>query len=100
MDYTLGLTILREYAEQTDWRPEFLVYEYGLQESLYEERLYGASERCRVARTKVVDQLNQLAGRQCGVSFNDLCNASGQQTRVPCSARLDDATVEREIPFS
>lgn len=89
MDYVLGLSTLRMYAERKSWYAEFLIYESRLLENLYNEDLYGSSEQSRVDRAKIVDQLNRLAYRQCGVYFNDLCKRT--QNRHPPTASLPHA---------
>jgi hypothetical protein len=73
MDYERGLDALRQLAEGTDWHQDFAVYEAPLLENLRDERRYGPSEQTRRDRTRIVDQLNALALKHLGISFNELC---------------------------
>ena len=73
MDYKRGIDALRQLAEGTDWYQDFTVHEAPLRENLRDERRYGPSEQTRRDRTRIVDQLNVLALKHLGMSFNDLC---------------------------
>jgi hypothetical protein len=73
MDYERGLDALKQLAEGTDWHQDFAVHEAPLRENLRDERRYGPSEQTRRDRTRIVDQLNALALKHLGISFNELC---------------------------
>lgn len=73
MNYERGLDTFRQLAEGTDWYQDFAVHEAPLRENLRDERRYGPSEQTRRDRARLVDQLNALALRHLGISFNDLC---------------------------
>jgi len=73
MDYSRGLTRLKEYAKGADWLDQFTVYEAALRENLHSEQLYGPSETSRRDRSMLVHQLNRLALTHLKISFNDLC---------------------------
>jgi hypothetical protein len=73
MDFERGLDAFKRLAEGTAWYQDFAVHEAPLRENLRDERRYGPSEQTRRDRTRIVDQLNALALKHLGVSFNDLC---------------------------
>ncbi len=96
MDYISGLSILKTYAEHKSWYSEFLVFESRLQENIHSENLYGSSEQSRVDRAKIIDQLNRLAYKQCGISFNDLCKRA-QNHHPPVVSLPHTNAEERDI---
>jgi len=79
LDYEHGLQQLRESL--TEHAPammsEFYPLEARLLDNLRAERLYGSTETIRSERARVMDALNDLAGR-AGLesSFNDLCRVA------------------------
>ena len=82
MDYELGLRTLKTKLPD-DARRDFAVFEQRLRDNLRRERLYGGTETTRADRAAIIDELNQLALTQAGVSFNDLCQ--GVTTTLPPS---------------
>jgi hypothetical protein len=90
MDYERGLDALKQFAEGTDWYQDFAVYEAPLRENLRDERRYGPSEQTRRDRTRIVDQLNALALKHLGISFNDLC--MGKQPPSSAAEAKGDGT--------
>jgi hypothetical protein len=73
MNYERGLGAFKQAAEGANWYQDFAVHEAALRDNLQDERRYGPSEQTRRDRTRIVDQLNALALKHLGVSFNDLC---------------------------
>lgn len=73
MNFKLGLEILRDLAQYTQWYADFIVYEAALYENISSESRFGPDEQTRRERSRIVDQLNKLALEHLGVSFNDMC---------------------------
>jgi len=75
-DYEHGLRWLQELITERapTFLSEFHTLEARLLDNLRDERLYGGTETSRAERARVVDALNDLAGRSgLEPSFNDLC---------------------------
>jgi hypothetical protein len=73
MNFEQGLAMLKQYATNTNWYTDSLVYEARLTENLVQERRYGPDEQSRSSRARIVDQLNQLLFSYLGSSFTDPC---------------------------
>jgi hypothetical protein len=73
LNYERGLQSLRKLLPPAPLS-EFHTLEARLLDNLRDERLYGDTETSRAERARVVDALNDLAGRSgLEPSFNDLC---------------------------
>lgn len=92
MDYERGLDIFKKLAEGTGWYQDFIVYEAALRENLRDERRYGPSEQTRRDRTRLVDQLNVLALKHIGMSFNDLCLGKAPPSHSQAGAKGEGET--------
>lgn len=95
MDYRTGLTNLRKYSKGTEWQDEFNLFEAQLRENLKDEQQYGPSEQTRRDRARIVSNLNILARREVGVSFNSLCVA--QSSHIVVFNRATDSEIVNEI---
>lgn len=73
MDYERGLERLKQLAEGTDWYQDITPHETTLLDRLHDERLYGPAPQTHQELMRAVDQLNRLAFKCLGISFNDLC---------------------------
>jgi len=75
MNYERGLEQLKNAlsADDAEARVTFATLEARLRENLDDERTYGSNETIRSERNRIVQELNRLALRHLGVSFNDLC---------------------------
>ena len=71
MDYELGSSVLKQYAEDADWYDDFDLYEAQLRENLRDERRYGSTQQLRSDRARIVENLNILARDHLDISFND-----------------------------
>ena len=80
MNYELGLERLAQYARDTDWFADYLVYETRLRENLYTESRYGSTEQLRSDRNRIIDGLNRLALARLNISFVDLCKKPDKST--------------------
>jgi len=56
---------------------EALLYQVRLAENIQRVRLYGDDEARQVDRIQIIHNLNILALRTIGISFNDLCGLNG-----------------------
>ncbi|MBU1750744.1 MAG: caspase family protein, partial [Chloroflexi bacterium] len=97
MDYERGLNTLKGLAEGADWYQDFTVHEAPLRENLRDERRYGPSEQTRRDRTRIIDQLNALALKHLGISFNDLCLGMQPPPKPSTATKGDGEPTQPEI---
>jgi TIR domain len=102
MDYEKGLERLKQSAKDTDWCNDFTLYEARLRENLNTGKRYGSTEQLRSDRAQIIHQLNQLANKRLGTSFNDLCLIDTQHTTpdqsVPDPAE-EGTPIQRQSAF-
>lgn len=72
MDYRTGLLALKNFLPE-EAHYEFFVHEAKLIENVSDETKHGSTEQLRSDRSKILEQLNQLAVRYRITSFNALC---------------------------
>lgn len=61
-----------------------LVYEQQLRENIFITRQEGENNERQTDRTQIIDQLNNIARSELGLSFNDLCRrAASEQQPLP-----------------
>jgi hypothetical protein len=73
MEYDWGLEALGRQAEGKEWHEDFTVLEARLRENLAARDLYGDNPSLKSDRAACIKQLNRLALKHLGISFNDLC---------------------------
>ena len=81
-DYDRGLAALKA-ALPGEHQAALLTLEDRLQSNLRKEKLFGGTETTRADRSAIIYELNDLALRVLGISFNDLC--VGQVASKPAS---------------
>jgi tetratricopeptide (TPR) repeat protein len=82
--YEDGLHALLKNLDRSNPRyTEALVYEQRLRENIATNRRVGENYEWQAARSQIVDQLNQLAISELGLSFNDLCRGAALEPAPP-----------------
>jgi hypothetical protein len=76
--YNVGFAQLHERLKDDPlYHSEVSILEARLMENMKESRLFGETELGRSQRAYIVSELNRLAIKALGVSFNDLCSSEG-----------------------
>lgn len=87
MNYQIGLSALARCLQgDAGHATKLHTLEFRLINSLDQERLFGTNENTRSEIAQIIYSLNDLALRNCGVSFTDLCRG------VKC------ATLPQQLP--
>lgn len=76
INFEIGLQVMSNAIKGTDDFNDFAIYESALLANLQSERKYGSTETLRHERSRLVEQLNELALSKLGISFNELCQFS------------------------
>jgi len=84
VNYNRGLKVLKYQAEGREWFLDFAIQEARLRENLAARDRYGDTSTLKSERAACIEQLNKLAFRHLGISFNDLClgDVSPQSSEV------------------
>jgi len=82
VNYDRGLKALEHQAKGKEWFLDFAVQEARLRENLTARDRYGDTPTLKSERAACVEQLNKLAFRHLGISFNNIClgDVSPQQS--------------------
>lgn len=76
MNYQRGLVLLKQCIESKapESLSEFTTLEERFVKNERDERIFGGSENSRNARSQIIYALNEIALKNCGMSFNDFCS--------------------------
>jgi hypothetical protein len=87
--YEEGLNLLKEKIDKKhDYYKDFLIYEQQLFENITDVRRTGDNDTRRSRRAEIIEQLNHLALKVLGKSFNELF--------IPPSDKVDKLSLSRE----
>jgi hypothetical protein len=95
LDYMRGLQTLKKYVPSGE-EVIFQDLESRLRENLQRQSLQGETEALLSTRAAIVMELNQLALKYCGISFNEMCYApqTAAITSTPFTSPDDETATD------